>query len=128
MKLLLDTCTFVWVISDDPALSPRSRELFARPDNEVFLSVVSVWEIVVKHQLGKLPLPTPPRMFVAGHRERHRIAALPLEEGAVFPLSALPDRHKDPFDRMLACQAIHHGLTLLTPDPLLQQYPVSHIW
>ncbi len=128
MRLLLDTCTFLWIVGDDPALSVRARELFAQPDNEVFLSVVSVWEIVVKHQLGRLPLPTPPRAFVSGHRERHRIAALPLEEDAVFQLPALPERHKDPFDRMLICQAIHHGLTLLTPDPAIHQYPVADVW
>ncbi|MBK8510489.1 MAG: type II toxin-antitoxin system VapC family toxin [Candidatus Competibacter sp.] len=128
MRLLLDTCTFLWIVSDAPELSTRARELFAQPENEVFLSVVSVWEIVVKHQLGKLPLSAPPRAFVAGHRERHRIAALPLEEEAIFPLSALPNRHGDPFDRMLVCQAIYHGFTLLTPDPLIQQYPVAHVW
>lgn len=128
MRLLLDTCTFLWIVGDEPALSARARALFARADHEVFLSVVSVWEIVVKHQLGRLPLPAPPRAFVSGHRERHRITALPLEEDAIFQLPALPDRHKDPFDRMLVCQAVHHGLTLLTPDPLIQQYPVAHTW
>ncbi|MCP5425572.1 MAG: type II toxin-antitoxin system VapC family toxin [Gammaproteobacteria bacterium] len=128
MKLLLDTCTFLWIVGDDPTLSERARTLFSKAENEVFLSAVSVWEIVVKHQLGRLPLPDSPRAFVSGHRDRHGIAALPLEEEAIFQLPALPDRHKDPFDRMLVCQAIHHGLTLLTPDPLIHQYPVSHTW
>ncbi|MHB8763916.1 MAG: type II toxin-antitoxin system VapC family toxin, partial [Deferrisomatales bacterium] len=60
MRLLLDTCTFLWIVSGAPELSPNGRSLFADPDNEVMLSSVSAWEIAVKHALGKLPLPDPP--------------------------------------------------------------------
>jgi PIN domain nuclease of toxin-antitoxin system len=128
LRILLDTCTFLWLITDDTALSAPARNAFVDPDNEVYLSAVSVWEIAVKHSLGKLPLPTSPERFIPNQRERHGITPLPLEEGAILYVSKLPLLHRDPFDRALVCQAIHHELTLLTPDPLITQYAVRTAW
>jgi PIN domain nuclease of toxin-antitoxin system len=128
MKLLLDTCTFFWVITDDETLSPESRKLFSDPTNDVFLSAVSGWEIMLKYSLGKLPLPTAPEQFLPTQRSLHSIGALPLEEEATFRLPKLPALHKDPFDRMLICQAIQHELTILTPDPLITQYAIRTAW
>lgn len=128
MKLLLDTCTFLWLVTDDDSLSAEARRLFADPANEVCLSSVSAWEIAVKHALGKLPLPRSPAVFVPEERRRHHIEPLALDESAALAVAKLPDLHKDPFDRMLVCQAIMGGLTLLTPDPLVTQYPVAAIW
>ena len=128
MKLLIDTCTFLWLITDDHALSNKARDLFTDPVNEAYLSTVSVWEIVVKFGLDKLHLPQAPERFIPEQRERHGVAKLALEEQAVFYLPRLPALHRDPFDRMLICQAIHHELTLLTPDPLITQYAVRTAW
>lgn len=128
MRCLLDTCTFLWIISDSKELSPRARAMFADPGNEVLLSAVSVWELSVKHALGKLPLPGTIERFLVDQRERHGIAALPLDERAVLHLHKLPTLHRDPFDRMLICQAIEHDCLLLTPDPLITQYPVRTQW
>jgi PIN domain nuclease of toxin-antitoxin system len=128
LNILLDTCTFLWLISDSMELSERAREVFRYDSGTVFLSSVSVWEIIVKHALGRLPLPTPPAQFIAEMRVLHEIESLPLEEEAVLMLPRLPDIHKDPFDRMLVCQALAHGLSLLTPDPLIRQYPIPVIW
>jgi PIN domain nuclease of toxin-antitoxin system len=128
MKLLLDTCTFLWIISDDPALSEEARSAFSDPANEVYLSAVSVWEIAVKHALKRLPLPEAPDRFIPAQRTRHAIQSLPLEEEAVLQISRLPEHHRDPFDRMLVCQAIAHGLTVLTPDEAIRQYPVRTVW
>ncbi len=128
MRLLLDTCTFLWIIADDPHLSEQARSLFQDPENEVFLSVVSAWEITLKHRLGKLPLPTEPRAFIARHRDLHDIQALPLEETAVYHLTSMPEIHRDPFDRMLICQAIEETMCLLTPDPVIHRYPVKVCW
>lgn len=128
MRLLLDACTFLWLISDDDSLSQVTRELFQNPQNEVFLSAVSVWEITVKYQLGKLPLPQHPRQYIPQKRIQHQIESLSLHEEAIQHLANLPDIHRDPFDRMLICQAIEEGMVLLTPDPLIQQYPVKVIW
>jgi len=128
VRILLDTCTFLWLITDDTALPASARNVFVDPDNDVYLSAVSVWEIAVKHSLGKLPLPASPDRFIPSQRESHGITSLPLEEQAVLYLSKLPQLHRDPFDRVLVCQAIQHELTLLTPDPLITQYAVRTAW
>jgi PIN domain nuclease of toxin-antitoxin system len=125
MRILLDTCEFLWLVSGDAKLSPTVAAAIRDPQNQIFLSVVSFWEITLKHSLGKLPLPSAPAQFVPSQREQHLIAPLALEEAAVAQLSALPALHRDPFDRMLVCQAQAHGLTLASSDPLLRQYPVS---
>ena len=128
MKFLLDTCTFLWLVRGDPALSPVARKEILEPTNELFLSVISSWEIGVKHSLGKLALPTAPSLFVPRERERHRIESLPLGESAALAASSLPPHHKDPFDRLLLGQALATGLVLLTPDPLMKPYAVPLLW
>jgi PIN domain nuclease of toxin-antitoxin system len=128
MRLLTDTCTFLWMISAPDRLSSRARVLLIDPSNEVFLSSVSAWEIAVKHGLGHLPLRETPDRFVPAQREAHGIEALPLDEESVLQVLRLPALHRDPFDRMLVCQAIVHGLAILTPDPLVSQYPARVIW
>jgi PIN domain nuclease of toxin-antitoxin system len=128
VKCLLDTCTFLWIITGAKELSPVARELFTDPANEVLLSAVSVWELSVKHALGRLPLPSAIERFLVEQRERHGIVALPLNERAVLHVHKLPALHRDPFDRMLICQAIEHDCVLLTPDPLITQYPVRTQW
>jgi PIN domain nuclease of toxin-antitoxin system len=89
------------------------------------LSAVSFWEISLKHSLGKLPLPQPPAQFVPLQWEKHLIVPLALDEAAVAKLSELPKLHRDPFDRILICQAQAHGLTLASSDSLVRQYPVA---
>ncbi len=87
-----------------------------------------VWEIAVKHLLGTLRLPAAPIDFVPSQRESHGIAALPLTEEDVLYLPKIPKLHRDPFDRMLVCQAIMNGLAILTPDELISQYPIRTLW
>jgi PIN domain nuclease of toxin-antitoxin system len=128
MKLLLDTCTFLWIVADAPQLSRRARALFQAPENEVYLSAASAWEVAVKHALGRLPLPGDPSRFVPEMRERHGIEPLPIDEAAALHTLRLPPIHRDPFDRLLVSQAIVHGLTILTPDPLVTQYPALSAW
>lgn len=128
VKLLLDTCTFLWLISDDSKLSDKARSLFEQTENEVFLSSISFWEINVKYQLGRLPLPESPRYYIPMQRQKHGIESLSLGESDISHLLTLPSVHKDPFDRMLVCQAIERSMTLLTPDPLIQNYPVKTAW
>lgn len=125
MRVLLDTCEFLWLVSGDAKLSPAVASAMRDPQNQVFLSVVSFWEISLKHSLGKLPLPQSPAQFVPLQRDKHLIAPLVLDEAAVAQLSGLPTLHRDPFDRMLVCQAQAHGLTLASSDPLVRQYPVT---
>jgi len=128
MRLLLDTCTFLWVTGEPGKLSRNAAELFQDSGNEIFLSAASGWEIAVKSSIGRLSLPEPAWRFVPACRELHRIDPLPIDEEAALQTERLPRVHNDPFDRMLVCQAIVHGLTILTPDPLIAQYAVRVIW
>lgn len=124
MKLLLDTHVFLWYISADAKLPATFQVSIQDPANEVHLSVASVWEAVIKHALGKLPLPGPPAEYLPRQRVAHGIASLPVDEGAMPHLTTLPPLHRDPFDRLLVAQALQHGLTTLTVDPLVAAYPV----
>lgn len=89
------------------------------------MSVVSVWEAVIKHQLGRLPLPEPPGTYLPEQRRRHSISTLAVDEASVAQLGKLPPLHRDPFDRLLVCQALEHGLTLVTVDDAVRAYPVK---
>lgn len=128
MRILLDTCTFLWIVTDSPELSAHARQLYIDPGNEVFLGSVSTWEISIKYALGKLPLPESPDRFIPAQRERHGIEPLSLKEDATLYLTRLPSLHRDPFDRMLICQAITNDLVIMTPDELILQYPVQTTW
>ena len=124
MKLLLDTHVFLWYISADSQLPVAFRDAIRDPANEVYLSVASVWEAVIKHALGKLPLPEAPADYLPRQRAAHGIATLPIEEAALAHLAGLPALHRDPFDRILIAQALRHGLTLVTADDAVRAYSV----
>ncbi len=128
MRLLLDTCTFLWLVDDHPSLSARARDAIVDPANEVYLSAASAWEIVIKHALGRLELTLPVDDYLPRQRELHGIEPLPINEDATLALVKLPARHRDPFDRILVAQAIMDGCSLVTPDPLIKGYPVSILW
>ncbi len=128
MRLLLDTSAFWWLATGSPRLSRRAAAVFTDPANDVALSPISIWEIMVKHQLGKLPTKTPIVDPIAQVRNERLIRSLPLTETAVLRLASLPPLHRDPFDRMLICQALDEGLTLLTSDDQVRAYPVPTMW
>src|SRR6266545_3797414 len=107
MRLLLDTHIFLWFISGDAKLPDGWRDSIRDPEHDVYVSVVSLWEAIVKHQLGKLSLPQPPEHYLPAQRVRHQLASLCLDEASVRHLASLPPIHRDPFDRMLICQAIY---------------------
>jgi PIN domain nuclease of toxin-antitoxin system len=124
MKLLLDTHVFIWYVRNARELPDLFRDAIRDPGNEVFLSVVSLWEAIIKFQLGKLPLPEPPQTFLPRLRDQHLIQSLPVDEASVLRLAELPPIHRDPFDRLLICQAIQHGLAIATADPMFAAYTV----
>ena len=125
MKILLDTHIFLWFISGDTKLSTNVRDAIRDLDNEVYLSTVSIWEAIVKYQLGKLPLPESPETYLSKQRELHQIGSLALDESSVVQLAKLPPLHRDPFDRMLICQALQNDLTIATVDSAVRAYSVS---
>jgi len=128
MRLLLDTCTFLWVLSGTPDVRGRVGEVIRAPDSDVYLSAASVWEIAIKHASGRLMLPRPPEQLIPVEREARAILPLAIDEESALHVSRLPNLHRDPFDRILVAQAIVHGLTILTPDPLVTQYPARTMW
>jgi PIN domain nuclease of toxin-antitoxin system len=128
LKYLLDTCTFLWLLRDAVDLSPLARDLGSQGELDVFVSAVSIWELLVKHNLGKMPLPPNPREALETAIATLGYTPLPLTMQAMLHLPKLPAVHRDPFDRMLICQAIEGGMTLITPDPEIRQYPISTVW
>lgn len=128
MKLLLDTCTFLWAVSDPARLSPRAAQLIMALENEVYVSAASAWEIAIKTGIGRMALRDPADRFVREQREAAGFATLPIDEESALHVTRLPALHGDPFDRMLVSQAIVHGLTILTPDLLVSQYPARTTW
>ena len=114
MRLLLDTHVFLWYLTGDARLPATFRPQIQNPANDVYLSVVSVWEAIIKNQLGKLPLPGPPAEYLPQQRDAHGILSLPVDEKSMPHLASLPKLHRDPFDRLLIAQALQHTLTLVT--------------
>lgn len=125
MRILLDTHVFLWHISADARLPLSLKVEIQDPTNEVYLSVASIWEAVVKSGLGRLPLPEPAAVYLPRQRLIHQILSLPIDEQSVAILERLPPHHRDPFDRILVAQALHHGLTLATLDGTVRAYQVS---
>ncbi len=128
MKLLLDTCTFLWALTGVPSLPARIQDLVRDADNEVFLSAASAWEIALKHAAGKLTLPDHPDRYIPKMRGERGIATLAIDEESALHASRLPWLHRDPFDRLLVSQAIVHGMIILTPDPIVARYPARTMW
>ena len=124
MKLLLDTHVFLWYITGDKRLPIGMRDSIRDLNNETYLSVVSEWEATVKYQLGKLALPQSPDIYLPLQRQQHQIISLALDEASVCRLGSLPSLHRDPFDRMLICQALAHGLVVATVDDAISAYSV----
>jgi PIN domain nuclease of toxin-antitoxin system len=87
--------------------------------------VVSLWEATIKYHLGKLELPEQPHPWLSVQRQLHGIASLPIDEASVAHLSMLDPHHRDPFDRILICQALQHKLQIVTVDPVLSRYPAK---
>jgi len=122
MRLLLDTHIFLWYITGGERLPAPLLPLIRDPANEVFLSLISTWEVMVKHQLGRLSLPQSPEIFLPQQRQRHRIESLSLDEESVANLAKFPLLHRDPFDRMLLCQALRYNLTIVSADDAVRAY------
>lgn len=128
MKLLLDTHVFLWLDEGAPGFPATVRALCESADNEVYLSVASVWEMQIKIMLGKLKTRTPLQHMVAEYLPEKVFSILPIRLEHVWGLDALPRLHGDPFDRMLISQARCEGLTLVTADEIIRQYSVEVLW
>ncbi len=128
VRLLLDTCCFLWLALEPGKISKAASEAFDDPANERLLSDASILEIVIKHSKGKLPLPGEPRAWLPNRLAFFQIQVLPISHGSIFRSGELLRVHNDPFDRLLAAQAIEEGMTLLSPDEPLSLLGASRIW
>lgn len=127
MKLLFDTHAWLWQSLAPERLSAEAKAAITSPQNETYLSVASMWEIIIKASLGKLSLPMPATEYIPSRMAAMGDRPLPIEQAHVLQVAHLPLHHKDPFDRLLVAQAQSEGMCLLTADPLVVQYEVQHL-
>ena len=120
---LLDTCTLLWLVADQEKLSPTAEHILSSAQDSFFVSAVSGFEIAQKVGKGKLLLPLSPSEWVASALDLHVLNELDLDMNSALAAGMLPALHADPFDRLLIATAQNLSLTLLTPDPLIRQYP-----
>ena len=128
MKYLLDTHTFIWWDSKPDKLSTKALNLCKDSRNQLFLSVANIWEMQIKHQLGKLIFDIPLERLISEQIAKNDIQLLPIKPVHVFTLSELPDIHKDPFDRLLISQARYEVMGVLSRDSVFSHYPVDVSW
>ena len=128
MKLLLDTHIFLWLIKDKNRLDKGLLAEIDNLNNEVFLSVASLWECIIKYKLGKLDFPESPEIYLPNKRKKHLIKSLSIDENSIKYLTNLPLLHKDPFDRLLICQSLQHDLTIATVDNAILRYPKIRVF
>lgn len=128
MKLLLDTHLLLWAAGSPGQLSVTARDLMEDPQNELLFSAASLWEIVIKHSLGRADFQVDARVLRRGLLDND-YQELAITSAHAVSIDSLPPIHKDPFDRILVAQAIVEGITLLTTDALVAQYPgpVRHV-
>jgi len=128
VRFLLDTHTFLWWITDDPHLSERARQVISDPENEMFLSAASGWEMAIKTQLGKLQLPDRFEQFIAEQLFRNNITSLPVMMSHALHVQSLPLHHRDPFDRLLIAQGQLEKMPIITTDSVFADYDVEIVW
>jgi len=122
MKLLLDTHLLLWAAGEPDRLSAKARRLIDDPNNELLFSAASLWEVAIKHGLGRDDFQVDARLLRRGLLD-NGYNELPIVSDHVVAIESLPPIHKDPFDRVLVAQATVEGITLLTIDSLVSQYP-----
>lgn len=128
MRYLLDTHTFLWWALNDPQLSPSCRNIISDPTNTIYFSAASAWEIAIKSQIGKLPLPESPVIYIPAKLRHNGFTPLPISVDHSVHTFNLPLHHRDPFDRILVAQSVIENLPILTADALIALYGVRTIW
>ena len=127
-RLLLDTHTFLWWVDDAPELTAKGRRAIADANNECCLSVASCWEMAIKASLGKLRLTRSVERFVSEQLAANRFTLLNINLRHVSKVEKLPFKHRDPFDRLLAAQALTEKFTIISADRVFSDYGVKVLW
>ncbi len=130
MKALLDTHAFLWWIDRHERLSAKARDAIGAAQNDIFVSVVNVWEIVIKAKVGRIQMPGDPASFLNQQIAENSFQVLPIQMPHALRVYELPDhpRHKDPFDRLLVAQALSEDMPVISADEFLDHYGVERIW
>ena len=127
-KILLDTHTFLWWVDDSPRLSENALELIRHIEHECFFSLVSSWEIAIKASIGKLKLACPVKEYIPQHLAANHFLELPISFRHISEVESLEFHHRDPFDRLLAAQALTEDMTLVSADRIFDRYGVKRVW
>ncbi|ELS04550.1 hypothetical protein Xen7305DRAFT_00042840 [Xenococcus sp. PCC 7305] len=128
MQVLLDTNAFLWWVTNDNKLSSAARNIISDSQNDIFFSIVSAWEIVIKSQIGKLPLPDSPEIYIPSRLNYYRFKTLSISLKDVLQIRNLKNHHNDPFDRLLIAQSQIRKLPIITADSKFHLYDVYIIW
>ncbi len=132
MKILLDAHAFLWLVMDDPMLSDTAKNLFLEAENEIFLSAVTGFEVLVKFSFGKLEFSESPEQFIHNRIAKNDLNVLPITLPHTLKLADLPFHHRDPyrdlFDCLLIAQAMIENMPILTRDPMFSEYDCQVIW
>jgi PIN domain nuclease of toxin-antitoxin system len=128
MNILLDTHVFLWLRSSPEKIPEKVLSAYYDLNNEIFLSVASIWEIQIKHQLGKLVLELPLDRLIDEQCVNNGLQLVPIETYHIFALAELPFHHKDPFDRLILVQAQLENLKLASADTVFCDYDVNLFW
>lgn len=128
MRFLLDTHSLLWFLSGDASLSLRARRIIENPDDVILVSIASLWEIAIKHSLGKLKLAQPFNELFPHQLSINSISLLDIQLRHVARISNLEFHHRDPFDRLLAAQSLSEEIPILSSDEALDAYGLERIW
>lgn len=128
MRFLLDTHSLLWFLAGDTQLTGKARRVIENPEYEILASTASLWEVAIKHSLGKLPLAEPFEELFPHHLALNSIALLTIHLDHVTRVSSLPFYHRDPFDRLLIAQALVEEIPILSGDEAFDDYGVERIW
>ena len=128
MKYLLDTHALLWITTDDPKLSKKAKNIYLDAENEILLSIASIWELAIKSSIGKITFQKDLDDFVDVHIKGNNIEILKIELPHVLRIEKLPFHHRDPFDRLIIAQAVENNLKILGADNTFDKYKVKRIW
>ena len=129
MSYLLDTHTLIWWATEPYRIPERTTAILRDPQNELYFSAASSWEVQIKIGIGKISFSQPWEIIVERETEKNSLIILPVTLEHTFILAKLPSLHKDPFDRMLIAQALTNNLTIVTNDRFIRSYPdVETVW
>ena len=128
MKYLLDTHVLLWIVEDNPQLSDKVKAIYLEEENEMILSIASVWEIAIKSSLNKLDIPGSLKEFVKKHIRGNNINILPIELSHLYQLEKLPFHHRDPFDRLIIAQGMMADIAVISKDKIFDAYLIKREW